>query len=350
MKVNAKLGGTTSKVVPGPTPFFIRPTLIIGADVSHATPGSPQCSMAAITVSFDRECARFAAAVQTNGYRVEMITRNNIQQMLIPLIEQWHSKVGGGNGPAHIYYFRDGVSEGQYSHVINQEVKNMKECIAERWPQGAPIQWTVAVCTKRHHIRFFPKENDSQAGDRNANPLPGTLVEQDVTHPFEYDFYLNAHSAIQGTARPVHYHVLLDEAKVPIENFQKMIYQFSYQYMRSTTPVSLCKLTSSPFTFNANNPQSLPSTMLTWLPTVLAAMRLERLLPALQAVRSLRRLVKMLLSRLLVVALVMVLLRLVLHFLLKPSLCCPWVTLRIAMTLLIFEPACGTSKHLAYTA
>ncbi|KAF8860682.1 eukaryotic translation initiation factor-like protein 2C 2 [Acephala macrosclerotiorum] len=238
MKVNAKLGGTTSKVVPGPTPFFTRPTLIIGADVSHATPGSPQCSMAAITVSFDRECARFAAAVQTNGYRVEMITRNNIQQMLIPLIEQWHSKVGGGNGPAHIYYFRDGVSEGQYSHVINQEVKNMKECIAERWPQGGPIQWTVAVCTKRHHIRFFPKEND-QAGDRNANPLPGTLVDQDVTHPFEYDFYLNAHAAIQGTARPVHYHVLLDEAKVPIDNFQKMIYQFSYQYMRSTTPVSL---------------------------------------------------------------------------------------------------------------
>ena len=67
------------------------------------------------------------------------------------------------------------------------------------------------------------------------------LVEQDVTHPFEYDFYLNAHSAIQGTARPVHYHVLQDDAKVPVNDFQKMIYQFSYQFMRSTTPVSLCK-------------------------------------------------------------------------------------------------------------
>jgi hypothetical protein len=25
-------------------------------------------------------------------------------------------------------------------------------------------------------------------GDKNGNALPGTLVEHDVTHPFEYDF------------------------------------------------------------------------------------------------------------------------------------------------------------------
>lgn len=63
---------------------------------------------------------------------------------------------------------------------------------------------------------------------------------------FEYDFYLCAHSAIQGTARPVHYHVILDEAGVPPNEFQRMVYQMSYQYMRSTTPVSLCKF---PFLF-----------------------------------------------------------------------------------------------------
>lgn len=52
---------------------------------------------------------------------------------------------------------------------------------------------------------------------------------------------MNSHSAIQGTARPVHYHVLLDEANIPPNVFQNMIYQSCYQYMRSTTPVSLCK-------------------------------------------------------------------------------------------------------------
>ena len=96
-------------------------------------------------------------------------------------------------------------------------------------------KFIVIVASKRHHIRFFP----GSAGDKNGNPHPGTLVERDVTHPFEYDFYLNSHSAIQGTARPVHYHVLIDEIGLDANKLQKMIYEHSYQYMRSTTPVSL---------------------------------------------------------------------------------------------------------------
>ncbi|PBP20017.1 eukaryotic translation initiation factor-like protein 2C 2 [Diplocarpon rosae] len=240
MKVNAKLGGTTSKIVT-PKGMFSVPTMIIGADVSHASPGSPQASMAAITMSMDKECCRYAAAVQTNGYRVEMITRNNIEQTFRPLFKHWVGSVGGGNAPKHIYYFRDGVSEGQYAHVLKHELNDMKGSLIDIYGEDyvKQIKWTVVVCTKRHHIRFFPKEGDNAAGDRNNNPLPGTLVEKDITHPREYDFYLCSHTAIQGTARPVHYHVILDDIKPSVNDFQKMIYQSSYQYMRSTTPVSL---------------------------------------------------------------------------------------------------------------
>ncbi|KAM0178275.1 hypothetical protein ACHAPF_003640 [Botrytis cinerea] len=242
MKVNAKLGGTTCKVADSkpPKPFFPRATMVIGADVSHATPGSPQSSMACLTMSMDSTACRYAAAVQTNGKRVEMISPDNINSMLIPLFKEWVSKVGKGSGPMHIYYFRDGLSEGQFEHVINQEVKNMKIALEKEFgPKAAAIRWTVTVCTKRHHLRFFPKDNDMAAGDKNGNALPGTLVERDITHPFEYDFYLSSHSAIQGTARPVHYQVIMDEAQVPVNDFQRMVYQHCYQYMRSTTPVSL---------------------------------------------------------------------------------------------------------------
>ena len=237
MKLNAKLGGTSCKVLSAKS-FFSKPTVIMGADVSHAGAGSPMPSVAALTMSLDANACRYAAAVQTNGFRVEMITESNINHMMIPLLKQWSLRLNGKNPPAHIYYFRDGVSEGQFAKVINEEVAHMKKAIANLWPSSM-VQWTVIVCTKRHHIRIFPKDNDSMAGDKNGNPLPGTLVEHDVTHPFEYDFYLNSHSAIQGTARPVHYQVLLDEAKVPVNDLQKLIYQHCYQYMRSTTPVSL---------------------------------------------------------------------------------------------------------------
>ena len=98
---------------------------------------------------------------------------------------------------------------------------------------------TVVVAEKRHHIRFFPPQGG--AADKNGNPLPGTIVDRDVTHPFENDVYLCSHVAIQGTARPTHYHMLMDEANVPADKFQALLYDHCYQYQRATTPVSLCK-------------------------------------------------------------------------------------------------------------
>lgn len=190
MKVNAKLGGTTSVVArknyKTPPEHFRGPTVIIGADVSHATPGSPQASMAAITVSMDADACRYAATVQTNGHRVEMLTTNTIRTMMLPLVKVWMTKVNGGKPPAHLYYFRDGVSEGQYQAVLTEEVAEMKRACKDLI--GVVPKFTVTICSKRHHIRFFPKDNDKSAGDRNGNPHPGVVVERDVVHPFQYDF------------------------------------------------------------------------------------------------------------------------------------------------------------------
>jgi hypothetical protein len=54
--------------------------------------------MAALTMSFDVNACRYAAAVQTNGHRVEMISPNNIRGMLLPLFAEWIKLVGGGKG------------------------------------------------------------------------------------------------------------------------------------------------------------------------------------------------------------------------------------------------------------
>jgi len=73
-----------------------------------------------------------------------MITTANIRSMMMPLFNGWVKNIGGNNVPHHIYYFRDGVSEGQYVHVLEQEVKDMKKVIMEQYPQ---------------HVRFlFPSK------------------------------------------------------------------------------------------------------------------------------------------------------------------------------------------------
>ena len=105
--------------------------MIIGADVSHPAPGLEQASMAAMTVSLDRTCSRYGAAVQTNGKRVEMITGKNIREMMTPLFDWWIKNVGGGQLPKHVYYFRDGVSEGQYIPLLKYEVADIKETLSK---------------------------------------------------------------------------------------------------------------------------------------------------------------------------------------------------------------------------
>ncbi|KEY67893.1 hypothetical protein S7711_02104 [Stachybotrys chartarum IBT 7711] len=245
MKVNAKLGGATSCTAApwkpaqagrGPPSTYFprdRPTMIIGVDISHAAPGGVTPSFAAMTMSVDPDATRYAAVCETNGYRVEILTQKNARNLFGQLFAQWCSG-HPSMFPKHIIYMRDGVAEGQFAHVIEQEIAHIKAYLRERAPKMPLPKFTVIIATKRHHIRFFP-----QKGDKNGNTLPGTVVEKEVTHPFMWDFYLNSHVAIQGTARPVHYHVLLDEMGIPVNDLQKMIYHQCYSYARSTTPVSL---------------------------------------------------------------------------------------------------------------
>lgn len=271
MKVNARLGGTTARASAKTTTGLPPYTMIVGADVSHSSPGSVAPSMAAMTVSMDTFGGRYLAACETNGSRVEVITQSNIRSILSPMFREWTMTIGQGNVPRNLYYFRDGVSEGQFSHVIQHEVPWIRKLLTEI-NQGK--EWTgkvtVVVASKRHHIRAFPEPSDRSAADKNGNPLPGTLIEKDVTSPHGWDFFLWSHVALQGTARPVHYNVLIDEINNSPSQLQNMIYEHCYQYMRSTTSVSLCKSCPLKICFlwcsktNNFDIQFPQCTMLTW--------------------------------------------------------------------------------------
>jgi hypothetical protein len=90
---------------------------------------------------------------------------------------------------------------------------------------------------KRHHTRFFPK--DIRYSDRSGNCLPGTVVESTITHPFEFDFYLQSHASSQGTSHPTHYHVLYDEHGFSPDELQTLTYNLCYTNARSTCSVSI---------------------------------------------------------------------------------------------------------------
>lgn len=51
--------------------------------------------------------------------------------------------------------------------------------------------------------------------------MPGTVVDRTIVHPVEFDFFLNSHAGLQGTSRPTHYHVLVDQVPYTADQLQK---------------------------------------------------------------------------------------------------------------------------------
>ncbi|RIA93561.1 hypothetical protein C1645_874012 [Glomus cerebriforme] len=66
--------------------------------------------------------------------------------------------------------------------------------------------------------------------DRTSNCLPGTVI----THPFEFNFYLQSHPGLQGTSRPAHYHVSFDENGFNTNSLQTLSYNLCYNFARCT--------------------------------------------------------------------------------------------------------------------
>ncbi|CAB5298073.1 unnamed protein product [Rhizophagus irregularis] len=131
----------------------------------------------------------------------------------------------------------DGVSEGQFNHVLKNELNAIRNACQALGANYKPTI-TFIVVQKRHHTRFFPMEKQN-SDFKSGNCLPGTVVEEGITHPFEFDFYLLSHPGLLGTSRPTHYHVLYDKNGFDANSLQTLSYNLCYLYVRCTRAVSL---------------------------------------------------------------------------------------------------------------
>ncbi|ODH50468.1 hypothetical protein GX48_03429 [Paracoccidioides brasiliensis] len=70
----------------------------------------------------------------------------------------------------------------------------------------------IIVVVKRYNARFFLSELGD--ADHSFNPRNGIVVDRGVTDVRNWDFFLESHTALQGTARPGHYYIVNnDEVK-----------------------------------------------------------------------------------------------------------------------------------------
>lgn len=233
LKVNVKLGGRNT-IVNGPLPKASDiPTIIFGADVTHPSPSDKsQPSIAAVVASMDRYAISHAATIRQQGRRVEQI--EDLKGMAIDLLKRFY--VSARTKPQRIIFYRDGVSEGQFQMVMNYEITALREACAAL-EKGYNPTITFVIVQKRHHTRFFVTDN--RDADRSGNVKAGTVIDTGCCHPTEFDFYLMSHSGIQGTSRPTHYHVVLNEGSFSADEIQELTYRLCYTFARCTRSVSI---------------------------------------------------------------------------------------------------------------
>ncbi|KAJ7904584.1 argonaute-like protein [Mycena olivaceomarginata] len=247
LKINVKLGGINT--IPDPSSVSVltdphNPTIVMAcpstnsADVIHPAPGSDgRPSFTALVANVDSDTAKYIAASRVQTSRVEMIEEleamsHHCLTMYMRYREVVEKKAAGTTAPKRMIFYRDGVSEGQFKQVLEQELPLIKNACASL---KINPKITILVVGKRHH--FLPMS--ARDADRSGNCKAGTVVDRDVAHPTEFDFYLQAHGGLLGTSRPAHYSVLYDENNFSADALQSLSFALCHVYARSTRSVSI---------------------------------------------------------------------------------------------------------------
>jgi hypothetical protein len=176
---------------------------------------------------------------------------SGLKDMFKTRLALWKSK--NNTLPENIIVYRDGVSEGQYQLVLDKELPLLRQACVECYPVpdtkiGLP-RITIIIVGKRHHTRFYPTQTADADGSSNCRN--GTVIDRGVTEVRFWHFFLQAHACLQGTAKPAHYYVILDEifrSRKPTnpmhrhaaDVLEELTYNMCFLFGRATKSVSIC--------------------------------------------------------------------------------------------------------------
>ncbi|TGZ81627.1 stem cell self-renewal protein Piwi [Ascodesmis nigricans] len=252
LKINMKLGGTNNgleSIISGVGEMLkSEDTMLVGCDVTHPSPGCMEGapSVASVIASMDKHFGQYITRMGMQHGKKEMI--ENLQKYMKSLLDLYYNR--NKKYPKQIIVYRDGVSEGQYPIVLEEELPQIKAAIKEC---GIHIgiqacKLAIVIVGKRHHTCMYPTHTYQLDGyldlktrekKTTGNFKPGLIVDKRITSTYGFDFYVQAHKGIQGTARPTHYIVIYNQLSLTVDNIQGFTHALCYQFGRSTRSVSI---------------------------------------------------------------------------------------------------------------
>lgn len=197
LKVNSKLNGTNHQIQEVSFDKIntrASGVMFIGADVTHPSPDQRDIpSVVGVASSYDDIGFRYCCAWRLQDPKKEMIV--DLENILVTHLQFYKKK--NNRLPGKILYYRDGVSDGQFKEVLSIEMTAIYEAMKRVYGPQEKAKVTFIVVQKRHHTRFFPTQKEFSDGPKFNNILPGTVVDRNIIHPFQYQFFMASHAAIQ---------------------------------------------------------------------------------------------------------------------------------------------------------
>lgn len=222
----------------GSAPWKIRMPLsrllTIGYDISHDTSNKRQ-SFGALVATLNYNQTKFFSAVSKHedGVSLSNSFELNVKMAIRAYQDQesyeFHKT---GDLPQKIIIYRDGVGEGQLQHVLDYELEPLKSYLEKVYTsRNETLRLAFIVVNKRINTRIFT--------DNNQNPPAGTVVDDVITLPERYDFFLVPIEARLGTASPTSYNVIYDSIGLPPAKLQELTYKFCCGYYNWCGPIKV---------------------------------------------------------------------------------------------------------------
>lgn len=182
-------------------------TMVVGMDVHHDA--QVNRSVVGFSSSLDSEFLRYYHAVRFQSRPNEEIIPY-MQEFMNEALNAFKQR-NNNTLPGLIIIFRDGVGDSQIPEVKDREYSEVMQAIRQFTNYEPAIIYTVV--NKRVNTKFFTSDL------RNA---PAGSCIRDSIVPRDKDFYLVAHTANQGIAKPTLYRVI-ETSNIPQEREDNLI-------------------------------------------------------------------------------------------------------------------------------
>jgi aubergine-like protein len=212
IQMNCKVGGA-----PWSVSIPLSHLMVVGYDVCRDTSNRKK-SFSGMVASLDKQLTRYFS--YTSEHEMEEELSNNFATFVALACKKY--KDVNGQYPERILIYRDGVGEGQLEYVYEHEVTRIKDRLKQEIYPNSELKFAFVVVSKRINTRIFT--------DRKDNPPPGTVVDDTVTLPERYDFYLVSQCVRQGTVSPTSYNIIEDTLGLSPDKMQVLTYKLTHLY------------------------------------------------------------------------------------------------------------------------